>query len=233
MIDNRARLLDAAAKVYAEYGYRGATTRRIAVAAGVNEVTLFRTFGSKAALLDEALCCRAASVGAGRAMLPAEPHDPERELTEWATVQLERFREAGSLLRKSLSELEERPEGPCVAHAVADVAEELRAYMRRLADVGLVDWSALDEDELGRQRARRRAPAARRDALRSEDAHAAGTMLVSALFGDAMGRSAMPGLYPEPVDRAPALYVRLFLRAIRCAPAARRIARATATQTRS
>ena len=36
MIDNRARILDAAARVYAEFGYRGATTRRIAVAAGVN-----------------------------------------------------------------------------------------------------------------------------------------------------------------------------------------------------
>ena len=51
----RDELLGAAARVYAEAGYRGATTRRIALAAGVNEITLFRHFGSKDALLREAL----------------------------------------------------------------------------------------------------------------------------------------------------------------------------------
>ena len=71
MIDNRARILDAAARVYAEYGYRGATTRRIAVAAGVNEVTLFRTFGSKAALIYEAVRSCAESSSAGRYTLPS------------------------------------------------------------------------------------------------------------------------------------------------------------------
>ncbi|MEO7475110.1 MAG: TetR family transcriptional regulator, partial [Gemmatimonadales bacterium] len=36
----RDQLLTAAARVYAEVGYRGATTRRIAQEAGVNEITL-------------------------------------------------------------------------------------------------------------------------------------------------------------------------------------------------
>ena len=51
----RDQLLLAAAQVYAEGGYHGATTRRIASAAGVNEITLFRQFGSKDVLLREAL----------------------------------------------------------------------------------------------------------------------------------------------------------------------------------
>jgi AcrR family transcriptional regulator len=46
------RLLDAAARVFAEHGLAGATTRTIAEAAGVNEVTLFRHFGSKDRLLE-------------------------------------------------------------------------------------------------------------------------------------------------------------------------------------
>src|SRR6185437_17057975 len=46
-MDIRERLLGAAAQVYAEAGYRGATTRRIAHEAGVSEITLFRQFGSK------------------------------------------------------------------------------------------------------------------------------------------------------------------------------------------
>src|SRR5215207_6281921 len=116
MIENRARILDAAARVYAEFGYRGATTRRIAVAAGVNEVTLFRTFGSKAALLDEAMRSCAASAAAVGSALPAEPSDPEAELTHWAAGVLAHLRTQRSFIRKTMSELEERPElGPCLA----------------------------------------------------------------------------------------------------------------------
>ena len=40
-MEARDQLLQAALKVYAESGTRGATTRRIAQEAGVNEVTLF------------------------------------------------------------------------------------------------------------------------------------------------------------------------------------------------
>jgi AcrR family transcriptional regulator len=220
MIENRARILDAAARVYAEFGYRGATTRRIAVAAGVNEVTLFRTFGSKAALIDEAVRSRAASAIHG--VLPAEPVNPERELTEWATGLITHLREQRSLIRKSMGELEERPQGaPCVAGGLNDAAEELRGYMRRLCEVGLVDWARIAT--AGKPR--------RGD--RVEDAYAAGTMLMAALFSDAMGREMMPGFYPEPADRAPALYVRLFLRAVGCELPSRRRTRITPKHPRS
>ena len=48
--DTRDRLLEAAARLFAEKGYARATTRALAGAAGVNEVTLFRHFGTKANL---------------------------------------------------------------------------------------------------------------------------------------------------------------------------------------
>jgi AcrR family transcriptional regulator len=47
----RDRLLDAAAVVFARDGLAGSTTREIARAAGVNEVTLFRLFQNKKNLL--------------------------------------------------------------------------------------------------------------------------------------------------------------------------------------
>jgi AcrR family transcriptional regulator len=47
----RQRLLDAALLICARRGLRGSTTREIAEAAQVNEVTLFRQFGSKEKLL--------------------------------------------------------------------------------------------------------------------------------------------------------------------------------------
>lgn len=55
--ETRRRILVAAAHVFAERGYARATTRALAAAAGVNEVTLFRRFGNKqnlfAAVIDE------------------------------------------------------------------------------------------------------------------------------------------------------------------------------------
>lgn len=48
------KLLSAAIDLMAEKGYNGVTTKEIAAAAGLNEVTLFRHFGSKQNLLEAA-----------------------------------------------------------------------------------------------------------------------------------------------------------------------------------
>lgn len=53
--DTHRRLLEAAARVFAQSGLEGATTREIAREAGVNEVTLFRHFQSKEKLLTAVL----------------------------------------------------------------------------------------------------------------------------------------------------------------------------------
>lgn len=45
--DTNTRILDAALRLFYQNGYDGTTTRGIAEGAGVNEVTLFRNFGSK------------------------------------------------------------------------------------------------------------------------------------------------------------------------------------------
>ena len=51
MTDTQGRILDAAEELFAVRGYQGTTTRAIAEAAGVNEVTVFRTFGNKQGIL--------------------------------------------------------------------------------------------------------------------------------------------------------------------------------------
>ena len=53
--DNRERIIETARGMFAERGYRGTTTRELAVAAGVAEPTLFRHFPSKAELFDAAV----------------------------------------------------------------------------------------------------------------------------------------------------------------------------------
>ena len=58
----RTALIEAAVRVLIERGFDGATTKRIAKAAGVNEVTLFRRFGSKLALIKEAVRLEAEAI---------------------------------------------------------------------------------------------------------------------------------------------------------------------------
>jgi TetR/AcrR family transcriptional regulator len=47
MSERREQLIDAAVRVFAERGFRGATTREIAVAAGVTEAVIFQHFPDK------------------------------------------------------------------------------------------------------------------------------------------------------------------------------------------
>src|SRR3954463_11429565 len=98
---SRERILEAAGRVYAKHGFRGATTRLIAIEAGVNEVTLFRTFGSKSALLEAVLerCANAPTVPAP----PGEPVDPMAELTRFVRVSLERVRGMRPVLMHTMS----------------------------------------------------------------------------------------------------------------------------------
>src|SRR5438034_4830741 len=97
-MDTRDRSLDAAKKVYAKHGFRGATTRLIAIEAGVNEVTLFRTFGSKGALLEAVLSAHTGTPPS----LPDQPRDPKAELTEFVQASLDRVREMRPLLVHSM-----------------------------------------------------------------------------------------------------------------------------------
>jgi AcrR family transcriptional regulator len=105
---SRERILEAAARVYAKHGFRGATTRLIANEAGVNEVTLFRTFGSKSALLEAVLMQHHET--APDAVLDADAADLQHELTTWIHTNIERVRSIRPLLIHSMGEIDERPE---------------------------------------------------------------------------------------------------------------------------
>src|SRR5436190_4839734 len=80
----RQRLLDAAFQVCSERGLHGATTREIADVAHVNEVTLFRHFGSKekliAALFQRAVAAQVESFGESQ----LDAHDLQRGLARYA-----------------------------------------------------------------------------------------------------------------------------------------------------
>lgn len=194
MSSSRDRILEAAARVYAEQGFRGATTRRIADEAGVNEITVFRHFGSKDALLQEALRVRASHPS--RVELPAEPRDPEAELTAWAAAEIADMRGCRALIRRTMSEMGERPEIiECTSAGPLEAKERLCGYVAALRRRGLVAAAG--------------GPAQQRE----WDAAAVG-MFMGALFSDAMWRDVMPEMFLTSAERAPAMYVRIFLRAV-------------------
>ena len=186
-MDTREIILDAAARVYAQHGFRGSTTRRIADAAAVNEVTIFRYFGSKAALLQEAV--KAVDTGSCRAPLPAEPVDPIGELTLWAATLVDHLAGCRGVIRKCMGELEERPELAARAtEAPTRATRELCDYFQSLRDHGF--------------------------STQQFDASAAAARRMAALFHDAMGREMMPDIYPQPASEAPGRYAELVLGAI-------------------
>ena len=183
----RDQLLEAAALLYAETGYRGATTRRIAMQAGVNEITLFRHFGSKDALMREAIA-RAGSPPVHE-MLPENPRDPFREVRDWAKAHIAELRERRSLIRTCMAETEEHPGiSSAQTSSPAIAAQALCNYLRRLREAGL--------------------------AKAQFDEAAASAMLMGALFADAMGRDIMPDLYRNDPEGAVDQYVQLFLRGL-------------------
>ncbi|MDB4880920.1 MAG: acnR [Gemmatimonadetes bacterium] len=183
---SRERILEAAARVYARHGFKGATTRLIAIEAEVNEVTLFRTFGSKGALLEAVLLQHVGTQDSPT--LPAEPVDPPAELREFIEANLRKVGDMRPLLIHTMGECDNRPEAAEFAcrgrHHVHDV---ITTYLRQMRVKGMTD-ADLDVDT-------------------------ASVLLTAAVMGDVMGRPIVPDVYPPRADVAER-YASLFLRAI-------------------
>lgn len=187
----RKHLLATAAGLYGANGFRGTTTRRIAEESGINEVTIFRLFGSKSALLLEAI--RAHGIGISAEELPLSPCDPLAELTDWSAHHWRMLRARRGMIRQAMSEFETHPDIPgCMEDGATAVYTRLSLYFERLQTTGFVDACA--------------------------NVHAATTMLLSALVQDAIARDVYPELFPYPSGSAPAAYARLALLALGCDP---------------
>jgi AcrR family transcriptional regulator len=193
-MDIRDRILDAAKRVYAQHGFRGATTRLIAIEADVNEVTLFRTFGSKAALFEAFMQAHVSRSPIPH--LPDPPVNPEREMTVWVATVIGHLRENRALIRTSFGEIEDRPEaavsmceGPNCAGMI------LTDYVLRLQSLGIASADG--------------------------DIPTAVAMLMSSMIGDAISRDVMPNAFPQPESDAPRKYVGVFLRALGVVPTKR------------
>jgi len=191
---NRERILAAAARIYASSGFRGATTRRIAEEAGVNEVTLFRLFGSKAALLSEAM--RNREFIDPHFGPPDESLTPLAQLTKSITLVTANLNKHRDLIRQGMAELLEHPE------LSTELCSEKRTAFARFVDYArdLVKREGNDPNV---------------------DVRTAASMLFSAVFQDVMSREMSPETFP-PVNQAAVRYAKVFLRSIGVASDGRR-----------
>jgi AcrR family transcriptional regulator len=190
--DHRNRILQAAARIYTQHGWRGATTKRIAEEAGVNEVTLFRQFGAKDALLEQMM--RDLAAPKEGMTLPDVPQHPEQELVVWAQAHHQETCGKRPLIRQMMSDFQEHPHlVPCATESPNGAIAQLRAYVLQLRAQGFIGDH---------------------EAVSSADMEAAVTMLMGAVFADGMNRDVMPDMFTQPAEGSLRSYVRLFLRGL-------------------
>ncbi|KGQ23003.1 TetR/AcrR family transcriptional regulator [Thermus filiformis] len=134
----RARLREAALELLAERGYRGATTREIARRAGVSELTLFRHFGTKEALVQEALAAFVPQDFLKR--LPREDAPLEEGLRALLEAYLGLLEARQALLPKLLSELLRHPElaQKGFSRGFSQVMERVVGFFRAKQEAGLL-----------------------------------------------------------------------------------------------
>lgn len=129
--DTRQRILNAAEKAFARSGWLGATTREVARLAKVNEVTLFRHFRSKKALMEAVIGrfieARQRIVSEGL----ADDLPLEEVLVRYAESYRQSLERSADLMRALLAEFSRRP--AALRAAVAGVAgpfkEQIVAFL--------------------------------------------------------------------------------------------------------
>jgi AcrR family transcriptional regulator len=134
--DTRQRILQAAAQLFAEDGYARTTTRALAAAAGVNEVTLFRHFGNKENLF-AAVIEQFAGPAVTMALEAQLTGDPARDLRVVGIRLLALLLERREALRLMLCEAAHFPEVQQVmVQNPRRIRRMLSAYFARLAEEG-------------------------------------------------------------------------------------------------
>jgi AcrR family transcriptional regulator len=138
LTDTQQRILAAAAQVFTNEGYAGATTRAIAAEAGVNEVTLFRNFGNKKALLLAVIERFSALPGLG-ALAGQLTGDYREDLARIAAVFMEMLGRNRRHILMTIAEAQRDPEiREIVALPPARQRQMLGQYLRQQMERGVV-----------------------------------------------------------------------------------------------
>lgn len=136
--DTRQAILQAASRVFADKGYARATTRALAEAAEVNEVTLFRHFGSKEGLF-AAVLAEFGGLAISADMQSRLSGDYRQDLLVMGQMLMRVFAERGDAMRLMLCEATHFPE---LREMMVENPRQLRmmlaAFFQRQIDQGRV-----------------------------------------------------------------------------------------------
>ncbi len=127
------QILDAALNVMVEQGYTGATTRQIAAAADINEVTLFRRFGNKKKLIAAAVEQEAANFVAAGIEYTG---DLEADLLRVAQFYRNLVQKRGHVLPVLLAEVPRQPELLEVMQTPLMLVGKIAMIIRRYQEEG-------------------------------------------------------------------------------------------------
>ena len=128
-------VFDAALKVLAERGYAGATTKAIADAAGVNEATLFRKYGTKPELMIRALQAMAFRMEEGSFGYSG---NLEGDLVRAFESYADMMRHHGHLFPVIMTEMARHPELREAVQAPAGVIQQMATLLLQYRDEGLL-----------------------------------------------------------------------------------------------
>jgi len=136
--ETRQRIISAALQLFGQVGYSQATTRAIASAAGVNEVTLFRHFGNKKNLLFA--CMQAFNETSFAANFETDlTGDYADDLLSMATRQMEDTRGKLDMLRVMLCDSRNVPElREALLSGARGNLSKLSAYFQQQVQAGHV-----------------------------------------------------------------------------------------------
>ncbi|GER94141.1 TetR/AcrR family transcriptional regulator [hot springs metagenome] len=136
----RDKILEAAQELFSQKGYLGATTKEIARASGIAEVTLFRHFPSKENLFENVIVTRS-FLPALKDLLPEVEGMPyEMALNVIAKRFLETLSSKKNLIQIMHSEMHRYPEKIHMIHnsIIDDVIKTLASYFEKLKTKGLL-----------------------------------------------------------------------------------------------
>jgi AcrR family transcriptional regulator len=138
--ETRARIMQAASQLFAEKGFSGTTTRAIAERSGVNEVTLFRHFGTKENLA-KAIMDQFGGLAIAEDLAARFSGDYVQDLTLVGHAMMTVMTERSDAMRMAICEAGNFPE---FQQVVADNPRQLRRmlarYLERQMTAGVIHF---------------------------------------------------------------------------------------------
>ena len=135
--DIKAQIIEAAAQQFADLGYKRATTRKIALAADVTEVTLFRHFGSKQNLFTAVLNQYALQPDSGGMFEMVLGEDYRQDMLQMGQYTMRIMQERRDAMRMMLCEAAHFPElQEVLGQAPRQMRDMIANYLQQRIEAG-------------------------------------------------------------------------------------------------